>query len=193
MPYIYLSKTKLNFNFYVIKDYVMAVINAIRKRYSCRDYAERPIEKDKLTEILEAARLAPSARNAQDWRFVVVTDSELRSKLAAATNRPEVFKKAAAIIVACSIGGEVMPCGQRIEPIDVSIALEHIALQAAELELATCWIGSFDPKVVREVTSVPQNIEIIELMTLGYPADEQKNPAREPIDKICCYNKWTFK
>ncbi len=170
----------------------MTVLGPIRKRYSCRAYQDKPVEQEKLDSIFEAARLAPSARNTQDWRFVVVTDKETKRLVAETTNRPEVFQKAGAIIAACSNSDEVMRCGQAIGPIDVAIALEHIALQAAELGLATCWIGSFYTDKVRAILGIPADIAIIELMAVGYPADSQKEPKRERIEKILCYEKWQF-
>ena len=170
----------------------MTILEAIRKRYSCRAYQDRSIERQKLDTILEAARLAPSAKNTQDWRFVVVTDKEIKRQVASTTNRPEVFQKAGAIIVACSNSDYVMQCGQTIGPIDVAIALEHICLQATELGLGTCWIGSFDPKKVRRILGIPDDIVIVELMTVGYPADSKPEPKREPMDRIACYEKWTF-
>ena len=170
----------------------MTVLEAIRQRYSCRAYHDKAIEQEKLDSIFEAARLAPSAKNTQDWRFVVVTDKETKRLVAETTNRPEVFQKASAIIAACSNSDEVMRCGQAIGPIDVAIALEHIALQAAELGLATCWIGSFYTDKVRAILNIPADVAIIELMAIGYPADERKEPQREPIEKIFCYQKWKF-
>jgi len=170
----------------------MTVLEAIRKRYSCRAYQDRSIERQKLESILEAARLAPSAKNTQDWRFVVVTDKETKRQVAETTNRPEVFEKAGAIIAACSNSDYVMQCGQAIGPIDVAIALEHICLQATELGLGACWIGSFDPKKVRRILGIPDDIVIVELMAVGYPADSRPEPKREPIDRIACYEKWMF-
>ena len=170
----------------------MSILDIIRKRYSCRAYQDRSIEKEKLDKIFEAARLAPSAKNMQDWRFVVVTEKEKRRKIAQATNKAEIFEKAAAIIVACSNSAHIMKCGQPIGPIDVAIALEHIALQAAELGLGTCWIGSFSPEIVRQAAAIPDDVTIIELMAIGYPADRPKEPQREPVGKIVCYEKWQF-
>ena len=170
----------------------MMVLDAILKRYSCRSYHDKIIEQDKLDCILEAARLAPSARNTQDWRFVVVTDNAIKSQVAGTTNRPEVFEKAGAIIAACSNSDDIMRCGQAIGPIDISIALEHICLQAADLGLGTCWIGSFDTDKVRQILSIPEDVAIIELMTVGYPADSKPEPKREPIEKIVCYDTWKF-
>ncbi len=170
----------------------MTLLDTIRKRYSCRSYQERPIEQGKLDILFEAARLAPSAKNEQDWRFVVVTDKETKRKVAETTNRPDVFEKAGVIIAACSNSDYVMRCGQAIGPIDIAIALEHIALQATELGLATCWIGSFFTEKVRTILGIPDDIAIIELMTVGYPADSPKQTSREPIEKIVCYDKWQF-
>jgi nitroreductase len=170
----------------------MTVLEAIRKRYSCRAYQEKAIEQEKLDSILEAARLAPSARNLQDWRFVVVTQTDVKRRLAKCTNGPDAFEKAGAMIAACSNSGYIMRCGQAVAPIDVAIALEHICLQATELGLGTCWIGSFDPEKVRLTLGIPDDIEIIELMAVGYPAASRPEPNREPIDKIACYQKWQF-
>ena len=170
----------------------MSLMDIIQKRYSCRSYIEKEIEQEKLDKIFEAARLAPSARNFQDWRFVVVTDKETKVKVAAQTNRASLFEKAGAIIVACSNNDHVMRCGQAVGPIDISIALEHISLQATELGLATCWIGSFDAEQVKQVLEIPNDISIIELMALGYPSEQGKQNTRLSIKEILCYNKWGF-
>jgi nitroreductase len=170
----------------------MTVFEAIKRRYSCRAYVNKPIEKEKLDQIFEAARQAPSAKNLQDWRFVVVTDRKIKQQVADCTNHPQAFGQAGAMIAACSICGEKMRCGQAIAPIDIAIALEHIALMATDLGLATCWIGSFDPQKVRQVLGIPENAAIIELMAMGYPAEGKRQTAREPIENIVCYNMWQF-
>ena len=170
----------------------MAILEPIGKRYSCRAYQDKPIEQEKLDEIFEAARLAPSAKNMQDWRFVIVTDKESRHKLAKAANNQMFIQDAGVIIVACSNSSDVMRCGQAIGPIDVAIALDHISLQATDLGLATCWIGSFYTEKVRAILGIPDDIAVIELMALGYPADEPRQAKREPLKNILCYEKWQF-
>jgi len=170
----------------------MTVLEAIRSRYSCRAYQEKDIEREKLEQLFEAARLAPSAKNMQDWRFVVVTEKKTREQVAECTNRPEVFKKAGVIIAACSNTDYVMRCGQAAGPIDVAIALEHICLQATQLGLQTCWIGSFEPEKVKTILGIPDDINVIELMTVGYPSNGKRETKREPIEKIVCYEKWRF-
>ncbi len=97
-----------------------------------------------------------------------------------------------AIIVACTVSDHVMRCGQAVGPIDVAIALEHIALRATDLGLATCWIGSFYADKVKEVVGIPENVAIIELMALGYPADGPKEHRREPLNRIVTFEKWKF-
>jgi len=90
----------------------MTVMEAIRKRYSCRAYQDRAIEREKLEQIFEAARLAPSAKNLQDWRFVAVTDKETKRKIAQAANNQTFLQNAGAIVIACTVSDEVMRCGQ---------------------------------------------------------------------------------
>jgi nitroreductase len=170
----------------------MELYESIRKRYSCRSYIDKPIEKDKLERILDAARLAPSARNGQDWRFVIVTDRRVKAKLLEAGTSQQ-FLINSAIVVACSVNAGTMSCGIPTAPVDVSIALEHIALAATTEGLATCWIGSFKPDPVKEVLGIPANIVIVELMALGYPADTQPTPKRMGLDEIVCHDRWSFK
>ena len=170
----------------------MTVVEAILRRYSCRAYQDKPIEQDKLDKIFEAARQAPSAKNLQDWRFVVLTDKEIKQQVADCTNQVKAFGQAGAVIAACSVCKEIMRCGQQIAPIDVAIAMEHIALMATELGLATCWIGSFDAEKVRVTLEIPKNVAIIELMALGYPANGSRQTDRLPMKDIVCYDKWQF-
>lgn len=170
----------------------MELFEIIKKRYSCRAYQNRPVESEKLDKILDAARLAPSARNFQDWRFVVVTDKEIRSQLSIAAANQTFVAQAPVVIACCSTINHWMRCGQPTASIDVAIAIEHIALAATSLELATCWIGSFYPDQVREILQIPTHIHVIELLTLGYPADQQPEINRLPINSIVCHEKWCF-
>jgi nitroreductase len=170
----------------------MDVAQAVRTRCSCRNYQDRPVEREKLLAVLEAARQAPSAKNLQDWRFVVVTDGQTKKKLAQAANNQTFLENAGAIVVACTVSDHVMRCGQAVGPIDVAIALDHMCLQATELGLSTCWIGSFYPNKVRPIVGVPENVAIIELLAVGYPADVLKEHRREPLDHIACFDRWQF-
>jgi len=170
----------------------MDVAQAIRNRYSCRSYHDKPLEQDKLRAVLETARLAPSAKNLQDWRFVVVTDGQTKKKVAAAANNQTFIETAGAVVVACTVSDHVMRCGQAVGPIDVAIALEHMCLQATELGLATCWIGSFYPDKIRKIVGIPDGVIIVALLALGYPADTPKQSRRETIDQIVSFENWRF-
>ena len=122
---------------------------------------------------------------------MVVTDRDKRQALQKAAADQPFVGAAPVVIAACSNTNKRMNlCGQPYSSINVSIALEHIALAATSLELATCWIGSFKPQQVRKILNIPTSIEIVELMTLGYPADKGASPKRLKLDEIACYENW---
>lgn len=170
----------------------MNVSDAIRTRKSVRKYVSNPIEDEKLTAIMDAARLAPSAGNRQEWRFVIVQDAETRKKIADAANKQAFIGEAPAVIVACAeTDGRIMMCGQPCYPIDVAISLDHIALAAVELDLGTCWIGAFDEKKVKEILDIPEEIRVVGLMPIGYPSDPSPvEKKRLPFDSIVKYEHW---
>jgi nitroreductase len=171
---------------------MIGVMQAIQARKSVRSFLDRPVEDEKLLKVLEAGRLAPSASNRQEWRFVIVRHPETRQSLAAIAGSQDFIGQAPVIIVACAeTDGHVMRCGQPSYPIDVAIALDHITLAAVEQGLGTCWIGKFDEKQVKECLGIPDAIRVVELMPLGYPADPapiRKN--RFPIETIVHYERW---
>jgi nitroreductase len=170
----------------------MNVMDAIKTRKSVRAYLAKPVEDEKLNAVLEAARLAPSAANRQEWRFVIVRERETRKELAAAAGGQAFVAEAPVVIVACAeTDGHVMRCGQLCYPIDVAIALDHMSLAAVDLGLGSCWIGLFDENKVKEILHIPDAIRVVELMPLGYPSDPSviaKN--RLPLDRIVKYEDW---
>ncbi|MBM4104315.1 MAG: nitroreductase [Planctomycetes bacterium] len=170
----------------------MELLDAVKKRYSCRAYQDKPVDETTLNKILDVARLAPSAKNFQDWRFVVVTDKQTRAELSIAAANQAFVAQAPVVIACCSTINHWMRCGQPTGSIDVAIAMEHIALAAVSLGLATCWIGSFFPDEVRKILHIPTHIHVVELLTLGWPADKQPEMKRLPLDAIVCREKWAF-
>jgi len=169
----------------------MDVYEAIRSRYSVRKYQDKPVEQEKLDRILEAARLAPSGSNRQPWKFVVVRDAETRKWLVPACNDQAFVGQAPVVIAAVGLMPDrTMSCGVPGDPVDVAIALEHIALAATAEGLGTCWIGAFNQDKVRTVLGVPADVKVIEVMTLGYPADEPRAKNRKAIEEIVCYEKY---
>ena len=170
----------------------MDVMEAIRKRCSVRSYQDRAVEMEKLEGILEAARLAPSASNRQEWRFIVVQDKNIRQRLMQAA-KGQAFVGQAPVVIACcaTTDNHVMTCGQMCYPIDVAIAIEHMALKATEEGLGTCWVGAFYEDKVREILGIPQDIRVVELLALGYPAKPSSNRKdRLSIEEIVMHDRW---
>jgi nitroreductase len=170
----------------------MTVADAIRQRYSVRSYKSDPVPDKMLSELLEAARLAPSASNRQEWRFVVVRDGRMRKALSVAA-RDQGFVAQAPVVIACCAKTDrhVMTCGEACYPIDVAIAVEHIALAATELGLGTCWIGAFKADEVKQLLGIPEDIKVVELLVVGFPKDSPRPKNRLPLSELVHYEKWT--
>ena len=157
-----------------------------------RSYLSKPIEVEKLNAVLEAGRLAPSASNRQEWRFVVVSDETTRVRLAEAARSQDFVGEAPVVIVACAETDEhIMGCGQACYPIDVAIAVDHITLAAVDLGLGTCWIGAFNERKVKEILAIPRDIRVVALLPLGYPADSSVSKKRRlSFDEVVKYENW---
>ena len=170
---------------------VTAFQKILHGRRSIRRFLTAPVDPEKIWACLEAARLAPSAHNAQPWRFVVVDDPELKDRLTAAAfsgiYSGSKFAAQAPIIivllvrldrVANRLGSKLQ--GVPFHFLDIGIAGEHIVLQAEELGLATCWMGWFNYRKARKVLDIPRKYKIMAMMPIGYA---EKRPNREPPRK----------
>jgi nitroreductase len=176
---------------FILEEEIMNVFEAIKSRRSIRSYLDKPIEQEKLLRVLEAGRLAPSAKNLQEWKFVIVKDNELRKKLAVAANNQHFIAEAPVVIVGCAtLVNYVMSCGQYAYPIDLAIAMDHMTLQAVEEGLGTCWIGSFKEDEVKNLLDMPENIRIVQLLTLGYPGTVPPARSRKKLEEIVFFDKW---
>ncbi len=168
----------------------MRFLELAESRYSLRNYAARPVEREKLEHCLEAARLAPSACNSQPWRFIIVESPELRGRLADAAFsglcKMNQFAREAPILVvvireasryAARLGGTLR--GIPYSLIDLGIAGEHFALQAAEEGLGTCWLGWFHERAVKKVLGLNRRERVDILFSVGYPSEEPGAPAKK--------------
>ena len=170
----------------------MDVIQAIKSRESVRSFLDKKVESEKLINILEAARLAPSFFNRQEWRFVIVRDSENKKKLVNYAKSPSYVAEAPIVIVACAKpAGSLTSSGQPSYVMDVAIALDHVTLAAVKYGLGSCWTSVFDEKRVKEILDIPEKIRVIALLPLGYP----KNPSlseksRLPLAQLIKFEKW---
>ena len=169
------------------------VLEAIRKRQSVRSYQDKEIPEEILQQILEAGRLAPSAKNTQSWKFIVVKDKDLRKKLVPACKNQEFVGEASVVIAGCGTNPDyVMSNGEHAYSIDLAIALDHMSLEATSLGLGTCWIGAFYQDQVKEILGVPEGVRITSLMPLGYPEKLGTKTERKPLSEIICYDKYTL-
>ena len=169
----------------------MDVLQAIKERRSIRVFDGKPVEEEKLARVLEAGRLAPSARNMQEWRFVVVRDKNTRAKLAEAAKNQYFVAQAPVVIAGCgTITDHVMSCGQLSYPIDVAIGMTQMTLQAAAEGLGTCWVCAFDEPEVKEVLGIPKDIRVVTILAVGYPGEAPEARPRSPIEDMVSYDAY---
>lgn len=169
----------------------MDVLEAINKRRSIRAYLNAPIEDDILHKVLEAGRLAPSANNRQMVKYIVVTDEAIKMRLAIAAKNQRFIATAPVILVACGTEPDrIMSCGQYAYTIDVSISLSFMMLEAAELNLGTCWLGAFDEREVKKILSIPDSARVVAMTPLGYPDEDPKQRPRKNIEEVVCFEEY---
>ena len=175
------------------------LIDIIQKRHSVRSFIDKPVGNEIILSIAEAARLSPSACNAQPWRFIAVTDKSLVKDLVDnglggvvpnkwATSAPVIIVGCAVLNLLTHRIGEAVK-DIHYHQIDLGIAMEHIVLRATEMGLGTCWIGWFKAKKIKNILNIPKGWKIISLLALGYP-NEESNPhtSRLNLDEILFFN-----
>ena len=175
-------------------------LEIIQKRHSVRNFKNQPVDDTAIRSIVDAARLSPSACNAQPWRFIAVTEKSLLEDLVNRGMGGAVPNKWAAsapvIIIGCAVLnlmthylGEAVK-GIQYHQIDMGISMEHMVLRATEMGLGTCWIGWFREKNIRKILNIPKDWKIISLIALGYPQNESTTTSsRFDLDEILFFNR----
>ena len=169
----------------------LPVLDVIRERGSIRRYQSRSIPKDELLKILEAATLAQSASNRQPWQFIVVTDSAMKERLVEAARNQSFVSEAAAVIVCLAKlkeSAKVGPFDSFL--VDLAIAVENMALTAWDLGIGSCWIGAFSEEKVKRLLGIPEDLRVVSLLTLGYPAEKPSAKRRKAIQEIFYYERY---
>ena len=163
----------------------------IEKRYSVRAYKPDPVPDESLEQVLDAARLAPTAANRQPFQLIVIHTAGREAELKRIYGR-DWFVQAPVVICACGVPaqGWVRRDGKNYTDVDVAIVMDHLILAAANLGLGTCWIGAFDPQAAREVLGLPGDVEPIAFTPLGYPADRLGAKKRKPLDELVRRERW---
>jgi nitroreductase len=167
----------------------MKFLELAKRRYSVRGYKADPVEADKLQEVLEAARLAPTAGNRQRFELIVIQTAGREEELRRIYDK-DWYVQAPLVICACRYPMD--PARQRKDytDVDVGIVVDHLTLAATELGLGTCWIGAFDPAAARKILGLPDEVEPVVFTPLGYPADPPRVKQRKPLDDLVRYEHW---
>ncbi|MFA6867693.1 MAG: nitroreductase family protein [Bacteroidales bacterium] len=177
----------------------MELKELFEKRQSTRKYKNLEIESEKIEKVIEAARLSPSACNAQAWKFIVINDPALKNKVAqsAASMGMNKFTFEAPVIIVCvlekanatsSVGSQIK--NKNYKWIDMGIAAEHICLQATELGLGSCIIGWFNEGKIKKLLHIPRRKRIPLIITIGYPDDKIRQKSRKSLNEIASYNTY---
>lgn len=171
----------------------MDFLELAKQRYSCRMFSNKEVEKEKIDLILEAARVAPTGRNFQPQRILVLTEKEELEKLSACT---QYGWGAPVIMVICydkNVSWKRKQDGAEGGEVDASIVTTHMMLEAQNLGLGTTWVGSFAPDKLKEVYEFPENLEPVAILPIGYPADDAHpsdlHSQRNDIEQIVYWNK----
>jgi nitroreductase len=173
----------------------MELMQTIRDRRSIRKYKETPVPREAIVQLLDAARLAPSWKNLQCWRFLVLTDPASKEKVLDGFEDDNPGKKgiaaAPATIVVCADPHESgIENGIEYYIADTSIAFEHLCLAATDQGLGTCWMGLFNEAVIKEGLRIPAPIRIVGITPLGYPDQEPKPRPRKELAEIAYFEAW---
>ena len=169
----------------------MMFTELIKKRYSVRSYKPDIVEDEKLAQVLEAARLAPSAANRQPYQLIVIKTAGKEKELKRIYSG-SFFTQAPLVICACTLPLQAWSRrdGTDYNFVDIAIAMDHLVLAATELGLGTCWIAAFDPEATKEVLGLPDEIEPVIFTPLGYPANKQGEKNRKPLSELVRYEHW---
>ncbi len=167
-----------------------SLLTLLQARRSIRRYRPDPVPDGMISQLVEAGRWAPSASNRQPWAFIVVQDETIRRKVAEHAAyyfiRWAHVEKAPLLIVLCGdIRNRIY---RQFLHEDVGLAGSQIMLQAKALGLGTCWIGGLDREAIAGILKVPDHMEIVGLLTVGFPAEDPTPPDRKPTEEIVHYD-----
>ncbi|MFO7735055.1 MAG: nitroreductase family protein [bacterium] len=167
------------------------VLKNISERYSVRGFSSKPVEDEKLREVLEAGRLSPSAKNRQQWKFVVIKDENKRKKLVDIAKGQKFVGDAPVVIAVCACGMDYrMTCGRTASIIDASIAATGMTLEAVEHGLGTCWIGAFYADKLAELINLPEDWAVVTLLPLGYPDATDPESPRKDFEEVVSFDSF---
>lgn len=169
----------------------MNFLDLAQQRYSVRAYKPDPVDEETLHQVLDAARLAPSACNKQPYQFIVIRTAGREQELRKVYHR-SWFHQAPLVICACTIQDDawVRRDGKNYAYVDTAIAMDHLILAATSLGLGTCWVAAFDVDAARDLLKLPANVEPVAFTPLGFPTDAPRSKDRKPLTDLVRYEQW---
>jgi nitroreductase len=176
----------------------METLDSIFNRRSVRRYLDRPVEFEKITTIIDAARHAPSAGNLQDWRFVIVTEKSLIKQIADYSVEQYWIQSAPVVIIVCAAPEKHEMYyglrGKRLYNIqDCAASIQNILLAATDLGLGSCWIGAFEEDKLRSLMEIPPDIRPQAILTIGYADESPGERSLVPIENVTYFNRYGVK
>jgi len=170
----------------------MRFLDLVEQRYSVRAYKPDPVTEEDLRQVLEAARLAPTAANRQPIRVLVIRAAGREESLKRIYGR-DWFVQPPLVLLVCGVAGEGWVRSadeQSYLYVDAAIVMDHMTLAATDLGLGTCWIAAFNPTAAREELGLPDGVVPIIFSPLGYPADSPGSKKRKAVEDLVKYDHW---
>ena len=174
----------------------MVVYDCIKSRRSIRKFLDVPVPWDKVSKIIDAARLAPSAGNLQDWRFLVITNKDTIRKVSQAALQQHWLETAPVVVIAFSEPDKNAAHyglrGERLYSIqDCAAAIQNILLMAHDQGLGACWVGAFDEEMLRRACGAPiKGTRIQAIIPIGYPDEIVPEPAKYPLVNVISFETY---
>jgi nitroreductase len=173
----------------------MDAIECLKTRRSVRRFKDQPIPFELIGNILDAARLAPSAGNIQEWNFILITDYKVREQISMAACMQTWMNDAPVHIVVCSNPGKSERYyGDKGEKVyclqNAAAAIENMLLAAHAQGLGACWVGACEEDQVKRAVGAPENIRVLGIVPIGYPGEQPQMPEKYPLTDVVFIDKW---
>ena len=163
----------------------------MNKRYSVRAYKTDPLEEEILQQVLDAARMAPTAHNKQPFQLILIRTAGREEELKRIYNK-DWFSQAPVVVLACAVHDSAWSRadGKNYSEVDTTIAMDHLIMAATDFGLGTCWVADFDPQAARKILKLPEGVEPIAFTPIGYPAVDPRTKRRKTLTELVRNDNW---
>ncbi|MDA3956506.1 nitroreductase family protein [Oceanispirochaeta sp.] len=169
----------------------MELIPEIKNRVTAGSFQDLPIPEDSLDRVLNAGRIAPSAKNRQPWRFIVLKDPEIKEKLKNSAYGDERFSEAPVVIAACTTNiGYRMPNGELSYPMDLSFAISFMMIQAEHENLGSALVTTYREDDVKNLLTIPYSMKVVMMLLIGRVEKPVDKETRLPVNRVIYFDQW---